>query len=655
MPKNLLLEAGFLCLPDNLPAAVIADLHLPVGDALEREKITFSRVKCWLSQHRIGILIEGISDSQNDSVKEIRGPRAAGAYDLNNLPSPAAKGFAAAQGVEVGSLITKDVDGEKFLFAVKSFPGQSIEKILPDLIKKLFLTVPLTTERWRKNSIFPHPPVSFCVMLDDRLIPVKFEGLLSEDNILVWNGLKVSKIKISQATDYVRIMNEAGLMGDPAERRKTFEAKIRAVLPDGYLLRSDPTRTARICSCSESRQPVLIKLSQVAMDLPEAVLHRYLVFKCGYLACEDQRGRLLPAAIAFSDQKKQSPEEIALISAQTSFQLEKLLNIWKADSIILTERIEELFKKSEAGEFNLTSKGGKCAALMAEILTTEKERNALFTIVSLIENGETAEMAKEVPGTGFALALSCLKDSQNNRSVKESLMEICSYFAGRIPAPKTTVSQIVCLGMLLHANIEPINGLQVSIERIISFLRAANIKLDLFAIIQKSFSDYNLDRSAWIRCCLKQTWGSGQHEFIAESFYNSAEFDAVSFCELLRDLKDVKASDIEILNSIFNRIKSRVDETRFVESNDFSWHPAAEIFEKIIEIEKTPGIAYDKILNFFNEQKINIEACLINLPSMLDEKNPEHLPRISILQRLAKHLGKLPFILKDRSGARKIA
>jgi len=649
------LEAGFLCLPDNLPAAVIADLHQPVGEALELEKIAFSRVKCWLSQHRIGILIEGISDSQNDSVKEIRGPRAAAAYDLNNLPSPAAKGFASAQGVEIGNLITREVDGEKFLFAVKSVPGQSIEKILPELIKKLFLTIPLTTQRWRKNSIFPHPPVSLCLMLDDRLVPIKFEGLVAEDNILVWNGLTASKIKISQATDYVRIMNSAGLMGDPAERRKTFEAKIRAVLPDGYLLRSDSTRTARICSCSESRQPILIKLSPVAMELPEAVLHRHIVFKCGYLACEDQRGRLLPAAIAFSDQKKQSPDEINLLSAQTNFQLEKLGKIWAADCIFLTEKNEELLRLSEKKEWQLTTMGGKCAAQLADFLASEKDKNAVLTLITLIESGEKTAMAEEVPGTGFALSLSCLKETAQNRQIKESLQEICSYFVGRIPSPKNIVSQIACLGMLLHANIEPKNGLQVSVERIISFLRAANIKIDLFYLIQKVFPDFYSDRSVWIKSSLKQTLGICQHEFVSESFYNSAEFDAVSFCELVREFKDVKLSDIEILNSIFYRIKSRIDETRSVEAADFSNHPAAEISEKLAEIEKAPGIAYEKIFAFFNEQKINIEACLINLPSMLDEKNPEHLPRIYILQKLAKHLGKLPFIQKDRSGARKIA
>jgi hypothetical protein len=43
----------------------------------------------------------------------------------------------------------------------------------------------------------------------------------------------------------------------------------------------------------------------------------------------------------------------------------------------------------------------------------------------------------------------------------------------------------------------------------------------------------------------------------------------------------------------------------------------------------------------------------MNLPPVLDDTNPEHLSRISILQRLVRQLGRLPFIVREKTGAKK--
>lgn len=652
MPRNLLLEAGFLCLPDNLQASSLSDLRQPVCDVLEREKISFSRVKCWLSQHRTGILIEGLSDSLNESVKEVRGPKASGAYDFNNQLSPAAKGFAAAQGVEYSSLVTREVDGEKYLFAVKTTPGQPIERILPDLTRNLLVALYSGGASWSEKSIFPQPPVSFCAMLDDCLVPFKFEGIDSEDCILLWNGLKPQKIKVAHAAEYVRIMNENGLNADAVERRKTFEAKIRAILPDGYLLRSDHSRTARICSCSESMQPIFVKIPAKALELPETVVHRQIVFKCGYLACEDQRGKLLPAAIAFSEQTGNASEEALLLSKKLELQFDRLLDIWTADSLILTDKINKI---SNLTGPTFPGRVGKCAELLSEWLLSEKDKMSAGLLVEMIEAAEETRLAGKLPDTGFSLILSCLPDKPANAPFKAALQETCSYFSGRIPAPKNLIAQIISLAILLQAFMQPRNRIYVSTERIINFLRASGLKIDLFALIKGTFPENPLDSGIWINCSAALAADGEINEFISESFFNTAEFDVVSFCELLREIKELKSEDVDSLNSIYYRIKGRIEETAPVASTDYPDCLASEIGASLDSIEQFKGIPYEKILEFFNQQKVNIEACLINLPSVLDDKKNEHLPRISIMQRLVKQLGRLPFIQKDRSGARKIA
>jgi len=316
----------------------------------------------------------------------------------------------------------------------------------------------------------------------------------------------------------------------------------------------------------------------------------------------------------------------------------------------LTERLAKL---SETFESSFPGKVGKCAMLLSEWLLSETDKKSAGLIVAMIEAAEKTRLAEELPDTGFSLILNCLPDNHENLPLKSAIQEICNYFSGRIPAPKNSISQIICLAILLQAHLEPRNGILVSIERIINFMRAGNLKIDLFVLIREVFPESIQNARAWINCCTLLVADGEMNEFISEMFLNTSELDVVSFCELLREIKDLKAAEIDSLNSIYYRIRVRVDETRPVVSTDYPDKPAREIGEALDDIENWKGIPYVKILEFFNQQKINIEACLINLPSVLDEKKIEHLPRISILQRLVKQLGRLPFIQKDRTGARK--
>ena len=71
MPRNLLLETGFIGQPDDAFGFDLPDFRARFTEAVRQENFDFTGVRCWISQYRIGILVGGLSDSQASVVKEI--------------------------------------------------------------------------------------------------------------------------------------------------------------------------------------------------------------------------------------------------------------------------------------------------------------------------------------------------------------------------------------------------------------------------------------------------------------------------------------------------------------------------------------------------------------------------------------------------------
>ncbi|EKD83529.1 MAG: hypothetical protein ACD_39C00617G0002, partial [uncultured bacterium] len=454
MPKTLLLEAGFLCLPDNLFATNMPDLREPVGQALRQEKFEFSRLRCWFSQHRIGILIEGLTDADTVSAKEVRGPRASEAFDYNNLPSLAVQGFAAAQGVQYKDLITREIDGEKYLFAVRSVASQPIEKSVAKIKDLVFGSINFSATPWSSKSRFAQPPTYFTAMLDDKVCDVELDGLKATNITASHDGLTIKHHVLSGAQFYPQVLQQLGIICETAERRKVLETRIRSILPEGYILRSEGARITHLCYYKESLQPLLIKFKPDYLDMPEAVLHRYMIRHFSLLACENNRGKMMPAAIAISEKIRPLSQEALLRSAELDEHFSRLMKLWRNDLETLPEKLLQLAAGFEKDKVLTPAPGNalaRCAIWLIPRLALEKSAVDINAMISLIAEGERSKIAALLPSTGFAVVINCIGDIPALKKYVPILQEICDYFAGRIPAPGNVAAQVLCLALLMRS------------------------------------------------------------------------------------------------------------------------------------------------------------------------------------------------------------
>ncbi|MBU1107913.1 MAG: glycine--tRNA ligase subunit beta [Candidatus Riflebacteria bacterium] len=656
MPKTLLLEAGFLCLPDNLFATNLPDLREPVGQALRHEKLEFSRLRCWVSQHRIGILIEGLTDAQVDSVKEVRGPKASGSFDNNNVPSMAVHGFAAAQGVQYKDLITREVDGEKYLFAIRSVAGKPIEKSVARIKDAVFGSINFSLPAWSNSSLFPQPPIYFTAMIDDKVCEIELDGLKAKNLTASHDGLTIKYHVLSGAQFYPQVLQQLGVICDTTERRKVLETRIRSILPEGCLLRSEGARISHLCYYKESLQPLMLKFKPEYLEMPEAVLHRYMIKHFSLLACENNRGRMMPAAVAISEKSRPQSQEAVMRAAELDDHFARLMQLWRSDLETLPGRLAQLAGKFEKDKALTPEPGNllaRCAIWLIPRLALESSVVDINLLISLVAEGERTRIAALLPSTGFAVVVNCIGEIPVFKKLVPVLQEICDFFSGRLPAPGNVAGQVLCLALLMRNHVMSDSGELIEPSRIIALLRAVSFRLDIFQAFSDIFPEHNLVRRAWLQTVVAETFKESQPKLTGDSFLSSYEFDPASFYEALRSWKDLTAADVESISALFQRLRSKVEGGLACVEEISDCQIEKEIVVPLARLEKLPGVNYQEIFGFFSKEKVNIEACLMNLPPVLDDTNPEHASRINLLQRLLRQLGRLPFIVKEKVSGKK--
>ena len=652
MPRNLLLETGFIGLPDDAFGFDLPDFRARFTEAVRQENFDFSGVRCWISQYRIGILVEGLSDAQASVVKEIRGPKVSAAFDYNNQALPAAKGFAAAQGLELKDLITREVDGEKFLFAVRTLPGQTLESKLEKLKSSLMSAIPFTGSKWHSGSIFPQPPLYFTAILDEQPVKLEVEGLANAGVTASHAAFSPTFHQVDSVSTYQKLMSEINLMSEQTERKKILDARIRSVLPEGYRLRSESHRLQRLYMFSESLHPILVRFNPEHLEMPEAVISRFLMMNTEYIPCEDAVGKLMSAVIALSPLEKGNQFEITRRAYDLNEKLARLYEVYRHDQTSLPERIGRIAEKVSTGigtGNELNNPLARCAVWLAPKFKLSSDSAQISHLLALLNAGESTEIAKNLPNTAFAMVMSCLPKFDAFKNLVPVLQEMCSYFARRIPSPQSQLARLAGLSILMCAHAGLYGRLMVSPRRIFELLKAGGIRIDIFQAFADIFPDFELDRKIWLEQVADEILRDNQAALLGDSYRNAIEFDPGAFSEAVRDWKDPATLEIEVFSALFNRIRSKIDRVENPVIEKPCCDLESEISGRLEEIEKLEGIDYLAIFNFFKNERVNIEACLLNLPAVLDENAPAQMPRIALLQRLNRQLGRLPFIRKDKS------
>lgn len=276
MPNTLLLEIGTEEIPARFVPGALESLERIASEELRKNGIGFGPMETFSTPRRLAIMVGGVPETQEGRVEEVFGPPRNVAFDEEGKPTKAALGFARSQGVEPESLVVRKKGKGEYAAAVIEEKGLPAGEVLPDLLKKIILSVHFPKSmRWGYGSLRFSRPIHWVVaMLGEETVEFEIDGIRSGNRSRGHRFLAPGEFEIDEPDRYVELLRQRYVVVDQRERVSMIKkASARLCEPvSGKPYFSDEDHPLIVADLVEYPQAVLGSFDEKYLDLPDELL-----------------------------------------------------------------------------------------------------------------------------------------------------------------------------------------------------------------------------------------------------------------------------------------------------------------------------------------------------------------------------------------------
>ncbi len=285
---ELLLELLSEEIPARMQARAAASLGELVGAALDQAELAHGSLATYSTPRRLVLVVQGLVASQPDVEIERRGPRV-------GAPAQALEGFLGSLGVEDYRLEEQDDRKGRVHVARFTRRGQPTRTVLGPLLVQVLSRFPWPKSmRWGDFSVrWVRPLHGIVCLLDGEVVPMTFGPVTAGAVTFGHRFLAPGPIEVRGFVDYRQKLEAAYVELDSAERERRIAAGADRLAHAAQLrVRHDPGLLGELAGLVEWPVPLLGRIEQRFMDLPQEVLVTSMRQHQKYLALEDGEGRL---------------------------------------------------------------------------------------------------------------------------------------------------------------------------------------------------------------------------------------------------------------------------------------------------------------------------------------------------------------------------
>jgi glycyl-tRNA synthetase beta chain len=177
--RDLVFEIGVEEIPSAPLYAAVTQLKSLAADALRQARLEYGEIRVFGAPRRLVLLVEELTDRQEDLNMRAKGPAVSAAYDADGNPTRAALGFAKGKGVDVADLVRGDEPGGEYVYAIVESEGAPAIDVLPALLSRLASGLDWPkSQLWGTGTVRFIRPVRWLLALYGAdVVPVEFAGL----------------------------------------------------------------------------------------------------------------------------------------------------------------------------------------------------------------------------------------------------------------------------------------------------------------------------------------------------------------------------------------------------------------------------------------------------------------------------------------------
>ncbi len=275
--KDLLLELGVEEVPARFLSPALSALEAGARACFDQAGLASGQIRALGTPRRLALLVEGLADKARDLEQEFLGPALAQAKDAEGNWTPAAQGFARAQGVAPEVLSFKETDRGPRLAHVKKMPGLPAEKLLPALLAGLIrgLAFPKSMV-WEESRLAFVRPLRWIVALHGaRPVAFSLAGVKAGRRTL---GLRFHSLKpfdVPLPGRYATLLKNHCVIVDPEERRSLIVKQIHQAAKHlrGHVpVEAEPALLEEVANLVEHPVAVVGKFDDRFLAIPKEVL-----------------------------------------------------------------------------------------------------------------------------------------------------------------------------------------------------------------------------------------------------------------------------------------------------------------------------------------------------------------------------------------------
>ncbi|MEA3346234.1 MAG: glycine--tRNA ligase subunit beta [Chloroflexota bacterium] len=272
---DAVLEIGTEELPAQDVTGAIEQLRERLPAMLADVRLDYEDIWASGTPRRLAAIVKGLAARQTEREQVVKGPPVKVAYDAQDNPTRAAEGFARSQKVPVESLQAREMDGGRYVVAVRAEPGRPAAEVLAEELPALItsLRFPMVM-RWNETGATFSRPIRWLVALHgQRVIPFAYAGVTSGRTTRGLRPEGSPELELASASDYLPTMRAQGITVDASERRAEIRRQIDALAAEVEgVVPEDPELLDEVTNLVEQPKALRGEFSPQYLTLPSEVL-----------------------------------------------------------------------------------------------------------------------------------------------------------------------------------------------------------------------------------------------------------------------------------------------------------------------------------------------------------------------------------------------
>ncbi len=305
-PRRLVFEIGTEEMPPAEAQAARDQLTQLVADALAGTRLPHGALTVLATPRRLVAIVEEVAARETDHTRLVRGPKVSAAFGPGGAPTPAASGFARANGVVLGDLERAEVNGVEHIVVRRHEPGRPVlEALSPALSGVVSGLRAAKNMRWRDPRLSFTRPIRWLLALwGEDVVPVQASTLAADRTTRVLRTAAEPVITVGAAEEYLDHLHAAGILLNPTQRRDRIVAaatELAATVGGCIDTSGESALLDQLTYLIEAPTPLLGHFDPDYLRLPETVLATVMRKHQRYLPLRDTHGALLPCFVAVAN------------------------------------------------------------------------------------------------------------------------------------------------------------------------------------------------------------------------------------------------------------------------------------------------------------------------------------------------------------------